>query len=435
MLGLIKSIFYICLVLVGLLIAGVIFLVFFVNPNQYKSEIIHNIQQSTGRSLVIAGKMQWTFFPMLGIKVNELTLGNPPSFPETDFLFVKDAEISIAFRPLLKGQIQVGKVVLDTLKLNLIKNSSGQVNWQNRSLPSRSLSAESSKNKGELQDPVNKSRDDNHKFFKLALFTIGEVELKDSSIVYEDEKQNKKIILDQLQFKSKNIALNKFFPIETKFMFTTNKISKPIDIKLNANMLLNINSLRLQDVDANTNQYHWAGWLAINFLKKDPSALNGHIRFSGKNGAFQGIDLYYYSNLADAMMNQTEPTRQDTHQTPFDSIQGTLDIQDGIVTNHDLFIQAQGINASGQGTVNLVNHVLDYQISLQRLTNGTQVKSRGPAIPLLVTGTITEPKIRPDWTKIAVSQIKSQIEAQIEKHKDQIPESIQKGLQSLLGNS
>jgi len=425
MLGFIKSIFYICLVLLGLLIAGVIFLVFFVNPNQYKAEIINNIQNSTGRSLVIAGKMQWTFYPMLGIKVNDLKLGNPPSFPKTDFLSVKDADISVAFRPLLNGQIQVDKIILNYLKLDLIKNASGQVNWQNH--------VSTSNHRVETQNVASPQKDNNN-FFKLALLTIGEVDLKDSSIVYEDEKQNKKIILDQLQLKSKNIALNKFFPIETSFMIKTNKISKPISITLNANMLVNMDKLRLQGLDAKTNQYHWAGWLEINFLKKDLAALNGYLSFSGKNGAFQGIDLYYYSNLADAMINQTEPTRQDTHQTPFDSIQGTLDIQDGIVNNHDLFIHAQRINASGQGTVNLVNQALDYQISLQRLTNGTQVKSRGPVIPLLVTGTISDPKIRPDWTSITVTEIKSQIKEKIEKHKDQIPESIQRGLQNLLRN-
>ena len=134
------------------------------------------------------------------------------------------------------------------------------------------------------------------------------------------------------------------------------------------------------------------------------------------------------------MINQTQPKRQDTHQTSFNSIRGILDIRNGVVSNQDLLIQAQGINASGQGTADLVNQQLDYKISLQRLTGGSEAKPRGPAIPLLVTGSFSDPKIRPDWTSLAVKQIKSQIEAQIEKHKDQIPEDIQKGLQSLLGN-
>jgi uncharacterized protein involved in outer membrane biogenesis len=422
MLWLIKSIFYIILLLLSLAVAGIVFVAYFVDPNQYKSEIIQNIHESTGRPIQIDGKLQWTFFPVLGIKIEGLKLGNPPSFPEANFLSVQNAQISVATRPLLSREIQVGKITLNNLKLNLIRNVAGQVNWKNQA--------------GKKLDSENKSQNDkiehNSKFFKTA-FMIGEVDLKNSSIVYDDEKQHKKIILDNIQFKSKNIGLNKLFPVETSFMINTDKISKPVAVILKSNMLMNLNKLRLQDLDATTNQYHWTGWLEMNFLKKDPSGLNGHINFSGKNGAFQGIDLYYYSDLADAMINQTQPTRQDTHQTPFNNIQGTLDIQNGVINNHDLLIDAQGINASGQGNINLLNQQLDYKISLQRLTSGSQIKPRGPAVPLVITGTFSDPKIRPDWTGIAVTQLKSQIKDQIEKHKDQIPESIQKGLQSLLG--
>ncbi len=282
--------------------------------------------------------------------------------------------------------------------------------------------------------PLQQNND--HRSFKLALLTIGEVDLKDSSIVYDDQKQNKEIILDHLQLKSKNIAINKLFPVEleTKFLFKDNKTSRPIDVKITANMLFNKDKFRLQDMDATTNQYHWIGWLEISPLDKMISGLNGNITFSGKNGAVQGIDLYYYSALADAMIHQTEPTRQDTHQTPFNDIQGTLDIQNGVVNNHDLLVEAQGINASGHGTANLVTQQLDYKVSLQRLTGSSEVKPRGPAIPLIITGTFSKPNIRPDWTSLVVTQVKSRIEAQIEKHKNQIPESIQKDLQGLLGN-
>jgi hypothetical protein len=68
------------------------------------------------------------------------------------------------------------------------------------------------------------------------------------------------------------------------------------------------------------------------------------------------------------------------------------------------------------------------------MTSGTETKPRGPAIPIVVTGTFSDPHIRPDWTKLAVSQLKAQIKTEIEKYKDKIPEKIQQGLQNLLGN-
>lgn len=434
-LRLFKIIFYLFLIMFLLSVVGGILAIFLVDPNQYKSEIIKQVEESTGRPLSIEGKIQWTFFPVLGIKVNEVTLGNPPSFPKGDFFSVKYAEFSVAFRPLIHRQIQVGKIILDHLNLNLIKNASGQVNWQDHeSGSSRSKFEVKSENlegseKNDNNNP--KQKDD---YAKSVFTALAEVDIKDSRISYDDEQQNKKLALNQLQLVSKDIRFNKLFPVKASAVFISSKIKNPINISLNTNMLIDSNKLRLQDLDAITNQYHWQGWIEMNYLKKDPSALNGLIHFSGKNGAFQGIDLYYYSDLADAMIHQTEPTRQDTHQTPFDNIQGVLDIQNGIINTHDLLLQAQKINASGSGTVNLITQQLDEKILLQRLTEGAEAKPRGPAIPILVTGSFSDPKIRPDWTSIAVTQIKSQIEAQIEKHKDQIPEDIQKGLRSLLGN-
>jgi uncharacterized protein involved in outer membrane biogenesis len=420
----IKSIFYLCLTLLLLLVAVIVYLVFFVDPNQYNAEISKSIFRTRGRTLRIEGKMHWTFFPVIGLNANNIRLSNPPSFSAADFLSANNAEMSLTFLPLLKGRIQVGKITLNDLTLNLIKNAAGQTNWQ------FSKNAASTSEKALPYNP----HSEHTPFIKLGLITIGKITLNNANINYIDEKQNKKISLNNLQLQSENIAPNKFFPLQANFVLITNKLSTPVNVILHANGLFNPEKLRLEALNVQTNQYLWQGWLEMNFQKKDLAAMNGHLVFTGKNGSFKGIDLYYYSDLADAIINKTTSTRTDTHQTPFESIQGTVDIRNGQVTNPDLLIQAQAVNASGKGTADLVTQQINYEISLQRMTSGTETKPRGPAIPIVVTGTFSDPHIRPDWTKLAVSQLKAQIKTEIEKYKDKIPEKIQQGLQNLLGN-
>ena len=67
-------------------------------------------------------------------------------------------------------------------------------------------------------------------------------------------------------------------------------------------------------------------------------------------------------------------------------------------------IEAPKMRAMGNGTANLITQELDYQLQLQRLTSGTIIKDRGPAIPILITGSFSGLQIRPDWSALVVSQ-------------------------------
>ena len=67
----------IVVVLVAAVAIGVLTLV---DPNDFREEIAAAAKENTGRELTIAGDMEMTVFPWLGVKIDKVTLGNAAGF-------------------------------------------------------------------------------------------------------------------------------------------------------------------------------------------------------------------------------------------------------------------------------------------------------------------------------------------------------------------
>ena len=122
-------------VLAGVGIVAVLFVVaaivlpMVIDPNNYKEEIRAGVLEETGRDLVIGGEIQWTVFPSVGLGLSDLTLGNHEGFGDQPMISVGEARVSVKLLPLLRGKMEIGKVVLSDLMVNLERKANGQTNW------------------------------------------------------------------------------------------------------------------------------------------------------------------------------------------------------------------------------------------------------------------------------------------------------------------
>src|ERR1700751_4190639 len=102
----------------------------FVNPNDYKDRIARAVKNSTGRELALPGEIRLSVFPWIALELGPASLGNPPGFGEEPFAAVKHAALRVRLLPLLRKQLEIGRVEVDGLDLRLRKNASGRGNWQ-----------------------------------------------------------------------------------------------------------------------------------------------------------------------------------------------------------------------------------------------------------------------------------------------------------------
>lgn len=113
-----------------LLVAGVLAIYLFFDPNDYKDRIAAAVKQSTGRELSLPGKLSLSVFPWIAVETGEATLGNPPGFGTEPFLALKRAKLSVKLMPLLKKRLEIGRIEIDGLDLRLKQDAAGKGNWE-----------------------------------------------------------------------------------------------------------------------------------------------------------------------------------------------------------------------------------------------------------------------------------------------------------------
>ncbi|MGH8200814.1 MAG: AsmA family protein [Steroidobacteraceae bacterium] len=156
-------------------------------------------------------------------------------------------------------------------------------------------------------------------------------------------------------------------------------------------------------------------------------SLNGHAAINLNNGAVQGINLWAAINSAVALVQQhSMPTQSTGNSTPFDTFKATADLGNGIATTKDLDIASGDLSVTGQGTANLLTEAVNYRV------NATILKGAGAGalanVPLLISGTMKSPSVRPDTQAL----VKSVAQQQLQKHKGQVENKLRSVLKGLI---
>lgn len=115
--------------LVVLLVVGAVIFASTFDPNKYKGQITEAVKKATGRELAFQGDMKVSVFPWIGAQVGGASLSNAPGFGDKPMVQFASAEVRIRLLPLLAGNVEVGRVVLQNLTLNLARNKDGVSNW------------------------------------------------------------------------------------------------------------------------------------------------------------------------------------------------------------------------------------------------------------------------------------------------------------------
>ncbi|MFA4970553.1 MAG: AsmA family protein, partial [Sulfuritalea sp.] len=113
-------------VVLALLAIGVAALYALFDGEKIKAEASRVMLEQTQRKLDIAGKLELSVWPDVGIKLGRLTLSEPGG--KEEFLALDSARVAVAVMPLLSKQVQVRRVEVDGLKAKVVKRKDGTLN-------------------------------------------------------------------------------------------------------------------------------------------------------------------------------------------------------------------------------------------------------------------------------------------------------------------
>jgi AsmA protein len=162
--------------------------------------------------------------------------------------------------------------------------------------------------------------------------------------------------------------------------------------------------------------------------------LDGTVDFKVADGALEGADLWYEIRRARALLKQQPiPERTGPVRTTFSALTGSGVMADGVLKNDDLDAAMQYLKVTGQGTVDVPKSTLDYRLIATVLkipregADTAQMEDMVDAqIPVKVTGSLTDPKVRPDID----AYLKGEAKQRLDKEK----EKVEKKLKDKLGD-
>ena len=194
--------------LLALLVLGLLAVKLFVNPNDFKPRIVAAVRQATGRELSLPGDLKLGVFPWVSVEFGPAALGNPAGFPATPFMAVKRVALRVRLLPLLRKELQIGRIEIEGLDLRLQKNPAGKGNWEDlggKEQPPASPPAGSGSGSESLRD-------------------LGGVLVKDSRFSYQD------LVAEDVSLEIGRFASGTTTPVNVKLRLTSSPGAPPVDV-------------------------------------------------------------------------------------------------------------------------------------------------------------------------------------------------------------
>jgi AsmA protein len=207
---------YVAAGLIGLIVVGLVLVVMFVDPNDYRDDIEKMVEQKTGRELTLSGGLELSVFPWIALETGAASLGDAPGFGPEPFVSIKEARVGVRLLPLLRGRVEVGNVRLDGARIRLITDESGRDNW-----------ADLGKSETQQEPPPETGA--------TALPTIAGLEISDAAVIMENRKEKTRREVRDFHLKTGRFASGETFPLTLDFVLDQDR-SLIVKVRLAANV-------------------------------------------------------------------------------------------------------------------------------------------------------------------------------------------------------
>jgi AsmA protein len=170
-------------------------------------------------------------------------------------------------------------------------------------------------------------------------------------------------------------------------------------------------------------------------------SLAGKIDFDIRDGAVNGVDLWYEIRRALALFKrQAAPERAaGAPKTSFDALSGSAVVDKGVLRNDDLLADMTYIKVKGKGTLALESQAIDYRLvtEVYKLPAGEEEALgdlKAAEIPVTITGTLADMKVRPDVEGYLKARFKKKVDDKVDEKKEELKKKLNDKLKGLFNH-
>lgn len=183
---LVKWILGIVVVLVVLAGAAVVALPYFVPMERIVAEGAAQVEEATGRKLVVGGEPELSIWPEVAIRLNDVAFANAAGAADPNMATVEAVRVAVPVMPLLSGQVEVKEFVLVKPDIRLSIDANGAPNWAfGDAKPAAGQTGGDAAGGGGLPD-------------QLKDFKLGDVRIEDGRVSYADAAAGTEEVLEDV---------------------------------------------------------------------------------------------------------------------------------------------------------------------------------------------------------------------------------------------
>lgn len=172
----IKKILVTFLILIFIIAIGIVSLIVFVDPNNFRGFISDKVRDKTGYELSIEGDLRWHIWPQVSILTDSVKLTDTGA--QKPILTADNMRLDVELFPLFSKKIVVKNVFVKSAVINVTDDSKGQV-------------AKSKESNSTAKQPVpnteDKSQQNEEKEKSSWKFTLNKFEVADSTLVFQNK--------------------------------------------------------------------------------------------------------------------------------------------------------------------------------------------------------------------------------------------------------
>ena len=221
-----KSIIGLVLTCVLLVVIALTAIVVFIDPNDYKQDIVTLVKQHTGREIVLREPIKLSVFPWLGIETGEVILGNASGFGETPFARIDRLGLKLKLVPLLSQSIEVDTLLLHGLQVNLVRNAQGQTNWADLIQPNPTSDTSTT---APSSPPA---------------LSVQQIDIQDANLSWNDHISGQHYQIQQFNLASAGLTAGVNVPVQARFQLLSSEPATDIQFKMQTELAIGANHQR-----------------------------------------------------------------------------------------------------------------------------------------------------------------------------------------------
>ena len=216
--------------IVVLSVAAVIAIKVFLPEDKIKSYITDYAKNNLNREVTF-DKLSIKF---IGIDLKNFKMSERSTLKDGTFIKADDFIVKVSPFPLLKKNIKISRILLDSIDINITKDENGLFNFDDIIKSFQSEQPQQEQKKEQVSDTKSSSSS-----FDL---NIHRFDIKNANIIYIDKTSNLEASIKNFNLKTKDFSLTDMFGCETSFDLAVKQNKLDISLPLRANFKTNLNN-------------------------------------------------------------------------------------------------------------------------------------------------------------------------------------------------